>query len=218
MSTDARESELVRRAAGGDVAALMTLLTESRQRLCAHVQKRIPQDLRPALDAEDLVQQTHIEVFRHITTFEARTPYSFARWVSTIALRKLRDAIRAKRADKRGGGKLDVGMVPRARGVFPTGSDESFIALLDMIGGPGHTPSESVARMEMVDAVRGAVAALPRDRRQAVQLVYIEGHSLAAVARMMGRTKEAVHNLCYKAKRQLRGLLGGRSRFMGAGD
>lgn len=87
------------------------------------------------------------------------------------------------------------------------------VGLLDLLGGPDHTPSRSVARHEAVAAIQSAIDGLPEDYRRAVWLVYIEGHPVAASALAMGRTERAVHNLCYKAKDRLRELLGSQSRF-----
>jgi RNA polymerase sigma-70 factor (ECF subfamily) len=86
--------------------------------------------------------------------------------------------------------------------------------LLDLIASADKTPSRSAASHEAVEAMRAALTELPPDYRKAVQLVYIEGRSVAEAASEMGRTDRAIHNLCYKAKEHLRDLLGSASRFL----
>jgi RNA polymerase sigma-70 factor, ECF subfamily len=188
-------------------------LAESRESLCEYVARRIPADLRTTLDADDLVQQAHIQVFRRITAFEVRGPDAFHRWVATIALHKLRDAIRHRRAARRA--HAEAAVTPHG----PSGQhDDSVIALLDIIEGTDQTPSRSAARHEAVAAVESAVAALPDDQRQAVSLVYLQGCSVAAAAEAMRRSEQAIHGLCYRARGQLREYLGTRSRFLSSRD
>lgn len=207
MDAEESESPLVRRAVTGDAVALKFLLTQYRPRIRDHVARRIPRGLQGGLDPEDIVQDALIEAFKHIATFEPRGPGAFGRWLTTIALRRLRDAIKRLRAAKRGSGR--IANVATARAV-----EDSMVALLDLVAGPGRTPSQSVARDEAVAAVRSALAELSDDYRQAVGLVYIQGLSTAAAAAEMGRTERAIESLCYKAKGRLREVLGSRSRFL----
>lgn len=211
MVEDTQQPEMLKRAISGDVVALTVLLTESRAGVCAYLAHRIPADLKGTIDADDIVQEAHVEVFRHINSFEFRGPGSFDRWVKTIAIRKLRDAIKMRRADRRGGGNFAVSP-------FPRHIEDSMVAILDLIALPGQTPSRSAARHEAVAAVQSALSELPEDYRQAVWMVYIEGRSVAAAAEQMGRTERAIHNLCYKAKDRLRECLGSRSRFLSSSD
>jgi len=207
MQKSEQYEQRVRRAIGGDAVALTALLTETRRPLCERIARRIPADLRESIDGDDVAQEAHVEVFRHISEFELRGDGSFERWVATIALRKLRDAVRARRADRRGGGARQIRAV--AGNV-----DDSMIALLDVLAGPDRTPSRSVARHEAVAAIKAALDALPADYRDAIWLVNIEGRPVAEAATAMGRTERAIHNLCYKAKDRMRELLGSGSKFL----
>lgn len=201
-----RDARLVQRAVAGDQVALTTLLAECRGRIVRYIRARVPDRTGAVVDAEDIVQSALIEVFRHIGTFSDRGPGSFQRWVATIAVRKLRDAVRLQRTARRGGGRPPAS----AAGA----SDASMIALLDLLADPGHTPSQSVALGEAVRAVREALEGLPEDYRRAVWLVNIEGRSVAEAAGQMGRTERAIHNLCHKGRELLREAIGSRSRFL----
>ena len=56
--------------------------------------------------------------------------------------------------------------------------------------------------------VNAALARLPEDMRIAVHLVFFEELSYEEAARVMGKNKKQVDNLLYRAKNQLRTILG----------
>jgi RNA polymerase sigma-70 factor (ECF subfamily) len=203
-------TDAVQRAIAGDAAALTLLLTTHRRGVCEYIAGRIPSKLRGALDADDVVQDAYAEVFRHIGGFEQRGPDSFGRWVRTIALRKLRDSIKMRGADKHGGSKVQV------HGTRP-GIGDSVAMLLDLMAGDEKSPSRCAAGTEAVAAVRAALDLLTDDYREAVSLVYLQGLPVKDAAAAMDRTERAVHNLCHKAKSRLRELLGTESRFLSRG-
>jgi RNA polymerase sigma-70 factor (ECF subfamily) len=200
-------NDLVRRAVGGDTLALKLLLTESRDRLCEHLSNRVPPDLRPSLGVEDVVQEALLEVFRRIETFEVRGPRSFYRWVATIGLNRLRDAIRRERAGKRGGRNRGVATVR------PSVEDSS-IVLLETLAGPGRTPSRTLARAEAVEAVQAALKQLPEHYRRAIWLVHLESRPVREAAATMGRSERAIHGLCRRGLKLLEGELQSATRFL----
>lgn len=199
-------SELIVRASDGDQVALTVLLAYLRDRLLIHLKQRIPRDLQSRIDIDDLLQETQIQVFRHMGTFQVRGADSFYRWVATIGIRRLRNQIKALRAQKRG----------RAQ-TFSEGDqfspDRSLSLLLECISGAENTPSRHASRNEACDALSAALTHLPDHYREAVRLVCLEGRSVSEAARIMGRTDRAIHNLCHKAKEQLHRAMGSTSRF-----
>lgn len=199
-------SGLIERAVAGDEVATTVLLSICYPRLQQHLQRLIPRDIQACVDVDDVVQDTQIQVFRNIGTFRCAGSDSFYRWVATVALYRLRNIIKAQRALKRGRGRT-LGSSIR--------SDESGSAhsLLDWLHGPDNTPSHHASRTEARDALGISLESLPEHYRQAVRLVYLEGRSVEDVARIMGRTERAIHNLCHKAKDQLHRSMGSTSRF-----
>ena len=191
------QAELVKQAVAGDVVALKLLLAESRLELCRYLSRKIPTHLSRLVDADDLTQDAHVEVFRRIADFELRGPDSFTRWVSTIALSRLRNAISWHRAARRGGGRVAITHGLRSR-------DDSTIELLDTLAGRDLTPSRCVARGEAIDAVQEAIDTLPEQYRQAILLIHIEGQPVREAAASMGRTERAVHGLCRRGMKLLR--------------
>ena len=193
---DQLDTRLLERAVARDPAALTRLLTDTYLWLCDYIARRMPPDLRSIVDAEDIIQQTHIEVFRRIDDFAPNGVDSFRRWVRAIALSRLRNLIKGHRAAKRGGLRARVSNRGRI--------DDSTVALLDHLAGPGATPSRCVARREAIDAVESALGALPEHYRQAVRLVHIEGHRVCDAATLMGRSERAVHGLCRRGLKRMR--------------
>lgn len=70
------------------------------------------------------------------------------------------------------------------------------------------TLEESILADECRRAVNAAVAALPQDMRVAVHLVYFEEMTYDEAARVMKKNRKQVDNLLYRAKKELRIILG----------
>ncbi|MBR3991265.1 MAG: RNA polymerase sigma factor [Clostridia bacterium] len=61
-------------------------------------------------------------------------------------------------------------------------------------------------------AVNAALDKLPRDMRAAVHLIYFEDLTYDEAARVMGKSRKQVDNLLYRAKKELRVILGEEGR------
>lgn len=207
MLAEGNGSDILMQAISGDRAALKLLLTNSYSGLLSYTARKMPLWLRGQLDAEDIVQDTHVRVFRNIGTFSPRDATSFDRWIRTIALRRLRDVIKSHRTAKRGG---LLTLHPLQRRTF----EDSALSLLDLIAAPGRTASRSVSRLEAVDAIQDAIDDLPEHYRKAVWMVHIEGRSVAETAGAMGRTNRAIHGLCRRGLVLMRDRLESAGRFL----
>ncbi|MEK6676469.1 MAG: sigma-70 family RNA polymerase sigma factor [Planctomycetota bacterium] len=206
MNENRTEAELILESIQGNQAALTTLLRQSRRRLLEYIGGKVPPILRGVVDPEDLVQEAHAAVFRKVTTFVPRGEDSFFRWVATIALRKLRDANRAFRAQKRGGGRAAVSV--------PAGVEDSIFAFFNQVVSPTKTPSRVVSREEAVGIVLGELDRLPESQRRAVWSVYIEGQAVESAASQLGVTPPAIRGLCRRGLERLRSCLGTPSHFL----
>jgi RNA polymerase sigma-70 factor (ECF subfamily) len=210
MDTTSDRLEMARHAVKGDKIALKLLLTESHNRLTRYLSLKIPADLRASLDAEDVLQETYVRVFTHISQFVPSDGESFDRWVTTIAVRRLRSAVRRQRTARRSGH-----LAASTGGPSP---EDSVIALLELLASPEHSPSQSVARREAVASMKNEIQTLPAHYRRAIELVYLAGRTVADAAREMGRTERAVHGLCRRATRLLAQRLGSVSCYLGSKD
>ena len=63
-------------------------------------------------------------------------------------------------------------------------------------------------------AVNGAIGQLPQDMRDTVHLVYFEGLSYDEAAKVMKKNRKQVDNLLYRAKKELREILGEEGKLL----
>jgi RNA polymerase sigma-70 factor (ECF subfamily) len=172
------------------------LLLQYYDRLVRHIQRQLPTGLRGLLHPEDILQQTYVKAFSNILKFEPKSEHSFYSWLKTIADRQLLDAQRRRQRER------------RAKKGSKKTSDTWASTLLDQIAANTSTIGRGARRKEAINALQVAVASLPEDYRQVVQLRFIEERSLAEVAEEMDRTEDAVRGLIHRAKKKLRDMLG----------
>ncbi len=197
------QDDVVRRAVGGDRAALDGLLAAYYPRLAAHVAPKLPDDLRGTLAVEDVLQEAYLHVFQAIGDAKADSGESFYAWLAAIVEHRMLDLIRAARAAKRGGGwtPLDA-------------QSASMVCMLEQVAVSTRTPSTSAAGRETVSAVQSALQSLPADYQEVLRLRHLEGRPVAEIAARMGRTEAAVQMLCQRALKQLAGVMGAASQFL----
>jgi RNA polymerase sigma-70 factor (ECF subfamily) len=181
--TDTRA--LVARARAGDRAAFDEVIARHRSRLAALIEQRLGERLRPAISAEDVLQEALVRAFRSIDRFEwrdddaARTN-SFFRWLAGIAVRVILEEARRNRK-------------------------QAPIALeFDLASPDDASPSRTLARKERLARFEAALERLSPDQRTVLRLVRLEGRPLAEVAALTGRSTNAVSQLVLRALRRLR--------------
>jgi RNA polymerase sigma factor (sigma-70 family) len=175
-------------------------LLGSARRLRCYVDRRIPERLRPAVSADDVLQETWIAAHQALSKFTPDGPDAIGRWLTTIANSKLVNAIRAARRFMREGARKHLRDSQRRL--------SSFADLFARVQSPQKTPSSEFRAAERAHAASIALSQLTDDRRRAVHLHYIEGRSRREVARAMGRSEAAVNSLLYNGLLELRSLLG----------
>jgi RNA polymerase sigma-70 factor (ECF subfamily) len=156
-SDRARDRHLLARVAKGDVAALRAIYERHAPRAVA-IAYRI---LRDRAEAEDIVQETFIELWRRSSQFDADRGGAIA-WVVTIARSRAIDRLRAS------------GTAGRTIASASAGDDLTPLPL--------PLPSEEAERRRDVDRVAGALAGLPVAQRETIELAYFEGLSQSEIA------------------------------------
>jgi RNA polymerase sigma-70 factor (ECF subfamily) len=176
QSLDARE--LVSRARLGDRAALETLLASVAPsirrfglRMCKNVH-----------DADDVLQDTLINVAKHLGDFEGRS--SLSTWVFSLA--------RSACSRKRRGLKNQ-----------PPVSDEKASAEVDLAPSPEANASER----EMASALSSALDELSDDYREVILLRDVEGLSAPEAAASIGISIDALKSRLHRAREALREAL-----------
>ncbi len=195
----APDDEIIKRAVGGDHAALTELFRLHAPPVRRWVAPRIPRRWRSLFSANDVMQQTYADAFRGIGGFAGTQQSSFAAWLHRLARCNLRDAIRGLEAEKR---------TPKRHG---TGGP--FVTLWDELTGSGTTPSQHGMREEQKAALNRAIAQLSKIYRDVVRMCDLEGKSAREVAEALGRSPGAIYMLRARARDQLREILGSSSDF-----
>ena len=199
MSTPHTESTLITAAQAGDRAAMGELLMMHAPALSRRMAPRVPRSLQRVASVDDILQQTFADAYRDVGRFEAREAGSFFAWLQTIAENRLRNAIKAAGRQKRGGERQQFDP--------PPGALTSVRDLLGQVAGMGETASVGAVRGEALSALNVAVAELPDDYREVIQLRYFSGKSIDEAADAMGRTPSAIRALTDRAKKRLREVI-----------
>ena len=157
-SDRARDRELLERVARGDVAALRSIYEQHASRAIT-IAYRI---LRNREEAEDVVQETFLEVWRRSAQFDPGRGGAVA-WVVTIARSRAIDRLRARNIAGR---------------TIATAADET-VGLLPVA--PPSPPAETQRRRDE-QRVAAALGTLPPAQRRTIELAYFEGLSQSEIA------------------------------------
>ena len=164
---------------------------------------QLPDWVRGELDASDLVQQTLLVAHRDRDQFRGTSGAELAGWLRTILGHRLSNAVRDLRRDKR-----DVGRVRSLEQSLA----ESSARLEDWLAQSSLSPAERADRTEQLLRLAAVLVRLPDAQRRAVELRYLQGLSVKAVAAAMGRTPAAVGGLLHRALVELQALMTDPSR------
>lgn len=184
--------DLLSRARQGAEEALSLLFDRYRRRLAVLIRYKLGAEQRGKLDANDLVQETLLRAYRDLPKFTYRSPSSFMRWLSAIADHAIADAVRYAQRLRRQGKEV------RFRSASNPGGPEPADTL---------TPSRVLAQEERLQALLRKLDALPEQYREALLLAKIEGLTTEEISAHMGKPRQAVALLVFRALERLRGLM-----------
>lgn len=197
-------SRALGRARAGDEQATDQLLRLCRSYVHVQAQRHLHGQLRPRLDASDIVQQSLLDAWQNFDGFRGETTSELVAWLKRIVQRNAVDAAREHQgAEKRA---LDreqplAGPDDTARPT-PEPVDQTL------------TPSQRLIRAEQELLLADAIAQLPADYQQVLICRSLERMPFAEVAARMSRSGPAVQMLWARAVKELRGVLdqGGATR------
>jgi RNA polymerase sigma-70 factor (subfamily 1) len=202
MSED--QDHQLARAAGGDQEALTALLREHGPAVRGGLRGRIPTRWQVLLSEDDVMQQTYADAVANIGQFRGDSTAAFVDWLKKIAGNNLRDAVKGLESLKRGGDR---------RQIIGSAWDESALALVEQLTGPGTSPTGNIARREAIAAMKRAIAQLPEVYARVVTMYDLERRSVEEVADALGRSPGAVFMLRARAHDRLHELMGHTSKF-----
>jgi RNA polymerase sigma-70 factor (ECF subfamily) len=154
--------------------------------------------LQGKLDASDVVQQTILEAHKGLPQFRGRSEGEWLAWLRAILAHVLAAAARRFSTEAR-----DLGRECSLEAEAELSSSR----LERVLAADQTSPSEQAVRGEDLLRLAGAMAHLPDDQRQVVELHHLKGLPLAEVAARIGRTRPAVAGLLFRGLNKLRELL-----------
>lgn len=189
-TAESSDETLAARAAAGDDQAFEALVVRYQGRVY-----RLACRLTSETDAPDVLQETFLQVYRHLATF--RGDAQFGTWLYRIATNAAL-------------------MLRRARARRPAEPLDAFLPRFDECGILAQTPAElQVAaraeefldRQQLAEKARAVIARLPDGYRDAFVLRDLEEMSTSDVAQVLGVQPSTVRQRVHRARLMLRGYL-----------
>lgn len=182
--------QLMLRVKEGDQAAFSQLVASYKDRLIGVFSHLLhDQDV-----AEDLAQEVFLRVYKARERYEPTA--KFSTWIFRIA-NNLASNTRRNR-----GRRKEVPLDVRDSGPLGSRPEEKMLAEKS-----GMMPTRQIAKRELQDVVRQALATLNERQRMAVMLHKFEGMSYADIGQAMEMTVPAVKSLLSRARENLRDAL-----------
>jgi len=171
-----------------------------RYREYLHLLARLQLDprLQSKLSSSDLVQQTLLRAHQNIEQFRGQTEEELAGWLRAILAHTVANELCRFRQAKR-----DVALERS----LEVALEESSSRLEAWLEADQSSPSEQAIHHEQLLHLAEALARLPDDQREAVELHHLKGASVAAIAEQTGRTRPSVAGLIRRGLQRLRELL-----------
>ena len=180
-------------ARAGSPEALGQALEACRGYLLLIARKELGADLQAKAGASDLVQQTFLEAQCAFARFQGNSVAELRAWLRRLLLNNLATFAR----DYRATAKRAVG-----REVALPGEGSS--AGGGGVAGSGPTPSGLAMAQEQAEALQRALARLPDDYRQVLELRFQQQKSFEEIGRLLDRSPDAARKLWSRALQRLR--------------
>lgn len=189
-SHDTPETELVRRAKGGDLAAFEALTGQCEQRVYALALRM----LRHQQDAEDVTQQTFLSALENLAGF--RGDASFATWLLRIAAHAALKVIRKRKGLHTV--SLEENTEPDETGLIPHP---------EYIADWRQSPEKLAHTNETQELLDEALDQLDEKHRAVFLLRDVEGFSVKETAQALGLSEANTKVRLLRARLRLRELL-----------
>ena len=151
---------------------------------------------RGQIDPADLVQQTLLKAHERRSQFRGTGEAELAAWLRTILANHLADVV-----SKVGGREGDRECSLEAA------LENSSARLGGLLAAEQSSPSQKAVHQEQLLGMAKALAQLPDDQRQAIEMKHLQDRSVTEISRLMGRSPASVAGLLRRGLKTLRGLL-----------
>ena len=180
----AGDVELVKRALARDEAAVRDIIKANNRRLY-RLARGI---LRNDGEAEDVVQETYVRAFTHLTDFRGES--SLSTWLSRIAINEALGRLRRQRPS------VEISSLPQ-------GALEAQIIQFPL-SSAADDPEKSMAQREIQHVVEGAIDELPEPFRLVFMTRVVEGMNVEETAEILDLKPETVKTRLHRARAMLR--------------
>jgi RNA polymerase sigma-70 factor (ECF subfamily) len=198
-TSDSLETDrLLDQASQGDERAFQQLFEQFRPRLKEFIALRLDRQLRPRIDASDILQETQIEVHRRLKSFVSRRPMPFHVWLHKTAYERL---VMTRRQH--------LGALKRQAGRDVPLPERSSLVLARKLLLSGLTPSEQASRQELARRVHVALAELSESDREILLMRVVDGLAFDEIAGILDVESTTARKRHGRAILRLHQALGG---------
>ncbi|WDE09431.1 RNA polymerase sigma factor [Thalassomonas haliotis] len=173
------ENELIALSKAGNANALNELMTHYQTRIYSFIMAK---GIKCHHDIEDLVQDTFIQIFKSITSFEFRS--KFSSWVLGIALNIVRNHV--NRSAKYKYNFVDV--------ADTTLEDENV----------NNEPESALMSRQTLETVNAQVQSLPEHLSECLQLTCVQGISYSLAANKLALSVANLKTRLFRARKELK--------------
>lgn len=187
----------LRAARAGSTAALGQLFESCHHYLLLVARQEMDPLLHAKGGASDLVQQTFLEAQRDFAQFSGQSEVELLAWLRQLLLHNIANFGRHYRTTAKREVEREITL----------GDASAVQPFMSSLAAPDASPSAQLAARERAAAVTQAIAHLPPDYRQVIELRYLEECSFEEIATVMRRSVNAVRKLWGRALDQLQTAL-----------
>jgi RNA polymerase sigma-70 factor (ECF subfamily) len=193
--------DLIRRATGGDQAALAEVFALHRDRLRQMVRLRLDRRLQGRLDASDVLQEAYLDFARRLPDYARQPNMPFYLWLRFLTGQRLIDLHRQHLGAKMRDAGQEVSLY---RGALPQASSVSLAAQLL---GRLTSASQAAVRAETQIRVQEALNRMDPMDREVLALRHFEMLTNDETAAVLGISKSAASNRYVRALKRLKEIL-----------
>jgi RNA polymerase sigma-70 factor (ECF subfamily) len=197
---DVEVAALLERAAAGDRPAAGDLVTRFDERLRRIVRARLDPRVARRADADDVLQEVHVEALSRLGAYAAEGRMPFFLWLRFLAVQRCaalaRRHLGASARDAR-----------REAAPVPSESATSSDLFASQLVASATSPSMAVARREAHERLRAALEAMEPGDRDVLWLRHFEALDNGEVAAVLGIEAPAASKRYVRALERLRGIL-----------
>ena len=192
------ESELVELVMTGDQAAFQDLLLLQYDWLLTVVRQELRRRNLPGAGAEDLLHEICIKLLGLQRQPQINCQSELFAWMKTVVRNHIVDKLRQE--NRRKTVQVTTGS--------DSAEDQPILNLLEEMAVASDPRASMVARnRELQNAFWVALSSMSEEYRRVIELLYIEGCSLAEVAQRMQRSEDTIRGLRQRARQKLKDAL-----------